>query len=132
MAEPWSQTKEKVMESLTSDVKNGLSSGEADRRLKQFGSNQLVKERRVTFWGVFREEVTEPMILLLFVVGIIYAIWGETRDAITIFAIIIALVFTEIFTEYRAKKAVAALRKLSPEAASVLPDGLYQKVPITP
>jgi Ca2+-transporting ATPase len=129
MNEPWSESPENIFQSLNTDPRTGLSQAEVIKRLKQFGANMLTKERTVSFWSVFREEITEPMILLLLVVGIVYSIWGQVRDAITIFVIIIALVFVEIFTEYRAKKGVAALRKFSQPTATVIRDGLYQSIP---
>jgi len=129
MNEPWSESTEQIFQTLNTDPRTGLSQAEATSRLKQFGANRLTKERTVSFWGVFREEITEPMILLLLVVGIVYSIWGQARDAITIFVIIIALVFVEIFTEYRAKKGVAALRKFSQPTVTLLRDGLYQSIP---
>jgi Ca2+-transporting ATPase len=129
MNKAWSSSQEEVLQAVESDPQSGLSETEAEKRLKEFGPNQLVKERRTSFWGVFKEEVTEPMILLLLAVGVVYSIWGDARDAITIFAIIVALILIEIFTEYRAKKAVAALKKLSPPTTPVLRGGQYQKVP---
>jgi len=69
------------------------------------------------------------MILLLLFVGVVYSIWGELQDAITIFTIIILLVLSEIFTEYRAKKAVIALNKLVPPTVPVIRDGAYQQIP---
>jgi P-type Ca2+ transporter type 2C len=65
------------------------------------------------------------MILLLLGVGVIYSVWGELRDALTIFTVIILLVLSEIFTEYRAKKAVDSLRKLAPPVASLIRAGYY-------
>ena len=127
----WSTSKEEVLGLLNTSPSLGLSRSEAQERLHQYGPNTLTKERSTTFWGVFREEITEPMILLLLVVGVVYSIWGELRDALTIFSIIILLVFVEIFTEYRAKKAVYALRRLSPLTAPVIRDGLFQAVPAT-
>ena len=131
MNKPWSESPESISQSLNADLLTGLTHDEAKSRLNQFGPNRLAIERKVNFWGVFREEITEPMILLLLVVGIVYSIWGEARDAITIFAIIIALVFVEIFTEYRAKKGVAALRKFSQPTVPLLRDGRYQNIPTT-
>ena len=128
MNEPWSVDKDSLLRSLNTNSQAGLNQSEAQNRLKQSGPNRLAAERKVTFWGVFWEEIREPMIVLLLVVGIIYSIWGQASDAITIFAIIIALVFTEIFTEYRAKKGVAALRKYSQPTVSLLRDGRYQNV----
>ncbi|MFH0914637.1 MAG: cation-transporting P-type ATPase [Chloroflexota bacterium] len=125
----WSKTVDETLRSLEVSPDEGLSSEEVQKRLTESGANRLVQERKTTFWRVFREEVTEPMILLLLVVGVVYSVWGKLEDAITIFAIILVLVLVEIFTEYRAKKAVAALRKLAPPTVSVLRDGKYQRVP---
>ncbi|HEX7363735.1 MAG TPA: cation-translocating P-type ATPase [Dehalococcoidia bacterium] len=129
MNEPWAASAEGLLRSLNTHPRTGLTQVEATNRLKQLGANRLTIARKVSFWRVFREEITEPMILLLLVVGIIYSIWGEARDAITIFVIIIALVFVEIFTEYRAKKGVAALKRFSQPTVTLLRDGQYQGVP---
>lgn len=128
MAHPWEIGSKQVLQDTGSSL-SGLSQAEAQTRLKTFGTNHLVKAREVTFRGVFWEEVREPMILLLLVVAVFYGIWGETRDVITIVVIITTLVFTEILTEYRAKKAVAALRKLAPPTTPVIRDGTVKCVP---
>jgi Ca2+-transporting ATPase len=131
MNEPWSENPEDVINSLNTDLDSGLSEAEAKKRLNKFGPNWLAVERKISFWGVFLEEVREPMILLLLGVGVIYSIWGQARDAITIFVIIAALVFIEIFTEYRAKKGIAALKNFSQPTATLLRNGRYQNVPAT-
>ena len=125
----WSKPKEEALQLLNANPLNGLSKEEVTRRLKQFGPNRLLQERTITFFGVFKEEVAEPMILLLLVVGVFYAIWGELRDVITIFAVIVALVGSEVYTEYRAKKSITALRRLSPETTAVIRAGAYVRVP---
>ena len=70
----------------------GLTKIEAQKNLKKFGFNQLFKPEKISFFGIFKEEVTEPMILLLLVVGAVYSFWGKLDDAITIFLVITALV----------------------------------------
>ena len=69
MDKPWSIPEEQISRNLKTDLAKGLSRQEAQERLRTLGPNRLTKERVVTFWGVFREEVAEPMILLLIVVG---------------------------------------------------------------
>ena len=49
----------------------GLTSEEAASRLVQFGENKLVEEREIRFLAILREEVTEPMILLLLAIGVL-------------------------------------------------------------
>lgn len=100
----------------------GLSSTEAKTRLQEFGSNQIAKPHKLSFFGIAKEEVTEPMILLLLGVGFFYAIWGNIGDTITVFGIITIVVLVEVWNEYRAKKAIAALSKMASPKARVLRD----------
>jgi Ca2+-transporting ATPase len=98
----------------------GLTSQEAAKRLVQYGPNKLVEEREIRFLGILREEITEPMILLLLVVGVLYSIWGSLSDALTIIVIIAVLVLVEVWNEYRAKRSISALKKLAAPTAIVL------------
>jgi Ca2+-transporting ATPase len=107
---------------------SGLSHAEAERRLSQFGLNQIAKPKEVRFFSIMREEIAEPMILLLLVVGFFYALWGDLGDAFTILVIIFLLVFVEVWNEYRAKKAISALSKLSAPVSKVLRDGSMVEV----
>jgi Ca2+-transporting ATPase len=101
----------------------GLSNTEAKKRLEKYGLNQIVKPREVHFLSIVREEIVEPMILLLIVVAFFYTIWGSLGDAITIYGVIIALVLAEVYNEYRAKKTIASLSKISSPKARVLRSG---------
>ena len=112
------------MEDLSGESK-GLSQVEAERRLKEVGPNQFVKPLKISFLGIAKEEVVEPMILLLLVVGVLYTVftWPNLQDALTIFSIIFVLVFVEIWNEYRAKKAISALSELAAPKTRVVRDG---------
>jgi len=106
----------------------GLSSSEAERKLAEFGLNQVSKPYEISFLGIAKEEITEPMILLLFVVGFFYSIWGQIEDALTILVVILVLVFVEIWNEYRAKKAISALSKIASPTTKVYRDGGVKEV----
>lgn len=106
----------------------GLNSEEAASGLAQYGPNQIFKPTNVNFWEIAKHEVTEPMILLLLVVGFFYSIWGKFEDAITIFIVIFLLVLAEVYNEYRAKKAIASLEKIAAPKTKVLRDGKITEV----
>ena len=129
MSVPWSEPKEQLIKNAGIDPSLGLNHTEAEARLKQNGPNKLTEAVKITFWGTFWDEIREPMILLLLAVGILYSIWGEFRDAVTIFVVIFLLVMTEVFTEYRAHSAISALRKLAPSTTPVIRDGVYLRIP---
>ena len=93
-----------VIAALRVDAATGLSEGDAGRRLLEFGPNRLREEQVESIWEAFLDELREPMILLLLVTGALYALWGELADALTIFAVIAALLSAEVVNERRAKQ----------------------------
>jgi len=115
------ETKE-VIRQLGVDPDEGLTDQEAAQRLNKYGKNTLVQEREIRFLDIFREEVTEPMILLLIAVGVLYSVLGSLTDALTIIVIIIILVLAEVWNEYRAKRSIASLKQLAPPTTIVLRD----------
>ncbi|MGZ5439874.1 MAG: cation-translocating P-type ATPase, partial [Candidatus Aminicenantales bacterium] len=106
----------------------GLTALEAKKRLAEFGPNRLAKPYQVKFLAIMKEEVTEPMILLLLGVGVVYSVWGKLEDALTIFSIIIVLTFVEVWNEFRAKKAIASLTQLAAPRTKVVRDGAVTEI----
>ncbi len=113
---------------LRADPRQGLSAAHVRTLRDKVGPNSLVRTRPVTFWRVALEEITEPMILLLLAVGVVYALWGEPRDAVAILGIVLAILTIELWIEFRAKRAVAALGTLAPPQVAVVRDGQTRTV----
>jgi Ca2+-transporting ATPase len=110
--------------SLGVNAETGLTNEEAAQRLAKYGPNKLVEQREIRFLGILKEEITEPMILLLLAVGVLYGILDPNiADALTIIAVITILVLVEVWNEYRAKRSIAALRQLAPPTTFVLRNG---------
>src|SRR3990170_5844878 len=118
--------------SLDVNVETGLTNEEAAQRLAKIGLNRLVEGREIRFLAILREEVTEPMILLLLAVGVLYGILDPNiADALTIIAVVTILVLVEVWNEYRAKRSIAALRKLASPTTIVLRNGKPTEVQTT-
>jgi Ca2+-transporting ATPase len=134
---PMSQWHSRELQELTSQLgvnpQQGLTQQEAKQRLGKYGKNSLVQPSEIRFLSIFREEVTEPMILLLIAIGVLYSVLGiitgtGLTDAATIIIIIIILVLAEVWNEYRAKRSVSALKQLAPPTALVLREGQPKEV----
>ena len=108
--------------------RKGLTEQKARELLESSGPNRITSRPEITFLGIAREEITEPMILLLLAVGVFYTILGNIGDALTLYAIIATLVFVEIANEYRAKKAISSLARLAEPRTRVVRDGAIKEV----
>jgi Ca2+-transporting ATPase len=128
MSQWHSQELQEIMRSSDVNPEIGLTDQEAAQRLDKYGMNRLIEEHEIRFLGILKEEVTEPMILLLIAVGVLYSVWGSLTDSLTIIAIISVLVLVEVWNEYRAKRSIAALKKLASPTTMVLRNGQPQEV----
>ena len=95
----------------------GLTKQQVARQKGRYGENDLYSKilensnHEISMWRVFVSEVREPMIIMLFLVGILYLIWDESIwNGLVIFGCILLMVFVEVWNEFRAKKGVQALK----------------------
>lgn len=124
-----SRTGAEAIDALRTDPARGLSAVEAASRLHREGPNTLRQEKEEPWWHEALEALVEPLQLLLIAVAAAYFWLGETGDAITILVVILIVAGIEVFTELRAKRAVAALSSLSAPHASVVRDAQPIDVP---
>lgn len=108
---------------------SGLSSEEATRRLVEYGSNQLVEKKEKHPIIMFAEQFKDFMIMVLIAAAIIAGIVGKPTDAAAILAIVILNAIIGFVQEYRAEKAMAALRKMAAPFCTVVRDGLHVNIP---
>ncbi len=129
MAKPWhSKTLDEVMSELTVNDK-GLTSQEVQERLKKYGYNELIAKKRKSALQMFLGEFKDIFILLLIGATIISLILGEITDGTIIGAIVILVAITGFVQEYRAEKALEALKKLTAPKAHVIREGKEVVIP---
>jgi Ca2+-transporting ATPase len=113
---------DEAMRALNAKI-DGLSSEEAQKRLQEFGPNELKKEKRKSPFRLFLEQFTDMLIIILLIAtGLSFAV-GEAYDAIVIIAIVMACAVLGFSQEYKAEKALEALKKMTAPTATVLRDG---------
>ncbi|HRH82142.1 MAG TPA: cation-transporting P-type ATPase [Thiobacillaceae bacterium] len=124
-----SLTAEQVLDSLhTSD--SGLSAGEAARRLAEYGPNHLREAARENLARAFAREFTHFFALILwFAAALAFAAerfdagQGMARLGVAIVAVILINGVFSFWQEYKAERAMAALRRLLPRQVSAIRDG---------
>jgi Ca2+-transporting ATPase len=107
----------------------GLSSEEAEKRLQQYGPNQLNEAPRPGFLVLLWAQLNNFVVILLIVASVISALLGDYVEAAAIMAIVVLNSVLGIVQEQRAEQALAALRKLAAPDAQVLRDGVRRSVP---
>jgi len=107
----------------------GLSREEAQRRLAQFGPNELVKKGKVSAWAIFLEQFKSFLIIILLIAVALSAVLGEVIDATLIAVIVFFACGLGFIQEYRAERAMEALKRMAAPTASVLRDGKETEIP---
>ncbi|MBI5664723.1 MAG: HAD-IC family P-type ATPase [Nitrospirae bacterium] len=116
-----------VIEELTSSSQ-GLSSGEAARRLDEYGPNELKEKKKKTPFMMFLDQFKDIMIIVLIAAAIISGFIGEVSDTIAIVVIVVLNAAVGFVQEYRAEKAMAALKKMAALSATAMRDGMPETV----
>ncbi|MCS7162184.1 MAG: HAD-IC family P-type ATPase [Bacteroidia bacterium] len=115
--------------SMLHTTPRGLSSQEAERRLQQVGPNQIQKAPPIFLWKILWHQFSSPFIYLLLAAAGISLFLGDYIDAGVISTVLILNATIGFIQEYRAEKAVEALRSLTAPQATVLRDGVEQRLP---
>jgi Ca2+-transporting ATPase len=119
---------ERVLHSLKTG-REGLSGGEAQRRLREFGYNELIERKRITPLQIFLSQFKDVFVIMLLVATGIAFLIGEIIDASTIAVIVILNSMVGFIQEYRSEKAMEAMRKLTAPRARVVRDGREKIIP---
>lgn len=119
---------EDVAQSLQTDIKNGLSNRQHEKKLQKFGLNLLPSKKKISIIGLFFDQFRDFMIMVLMAATIISALMGEIEDAVTIMAIVLLNAILGFIQEYRAEKSLQALKELTAPEAKVIRAGQFAVV----
>lgn len=126
---PWhTLSAEQAFEQLQSQP-IGLTQAEAQERLQRFGLNELQAANRISPWRILLEQFKNVLILILLVATVISLFLGHGVESVVIAVIVLFAVLLGFVQEYRAERAIEALRQMAAPAATVLRDGMEIKIP---
>lgn len=101
----------------------GLSNEQARICLEQYGLNELIEKGKASAWGILLEQFKNFLIIILLIAVVLSAFLGEVADAVVILVIVFFAAGLGFIQEYRAERAMAALKKMAAPMATVLREG---------
>lgn len=111
--------------------REGLSTSDAEARLLKYGRNELEEAKKKSPLGMLLRQFTDVMILILLAAAVISGIIGDVTDTIVILVIVLLNAIVGFLQEYRAEKAMQALKQMAVTQARVLRDGTNTHMPAT-
>ena len=101
------------------DPAQGLDSGEVERRLGQYGPNELPKEPPPSMWEVARGQLSNPMNIMLLIVAVASFVVGQVPTGIFVVGLVTFNVVMGSAQELKARASVEALAQLQVPHARV-------------
>ncbi|HNQ35132.1 MAG TPA: HAD-IC family P-type ATPase [bacterium] len=123
MNNQWYRMTEKAVIEQLSSAFNGLSAAEAERRISEYGYNQLEMKKEETLFSIFIRQFKSPLIYILLFAALISFAVKKNTNGIVIFTVLMVNALTGFIQESRARKSMEALKKLSAPRTRVLRDG---------
>ncbi|MFN8474316.1 MAG: cation-translocating P-type ATPase [Anaerolineae bacterium] len=108
---------------------SGLTDGQVTQRLAQHGPNELQDRGAKAPTAILWEQVTSVMVLILIGAAVLSIFLGKYFEASAILAIVVLFAVLGFIQEYRAERAIAALKKLSVPDVRVRRDGAIVQTP---
>ncbi|MEW6334664.1 MAG: cation-translocating P-type ATPase [Thermodesulfobacteriota bacterium] len=120
---------DRVLEGLETDLQRGLTVEAVRTRLDTYGPNELSKEEKASPWVLFFNQFKNILIAILLVAIVLSALVGELVDAAIIAVIVVFCALLGFVQEYRAERALDALKKMLSPTITALRDGREEEVP---
>jgi Ca2+-transporting ATPase len=108
---------------------DGLRSEEAAKRLEKYGRNELVEKGKRSLLAMVIDQFRDFMILILIAAAVVSGFVGDLADTIAILVIVILNAVIGVVQEYRAEKAMEALKQMAAPVALVFRDGRVTTIP---
>ncbi|MFA6341145.1 MAG: HAD-IC family P-type ATPase, partial [Candidatus Paceibacterota bacterium] len=117
-----------TIDSLSTDIENGISEKEAEERTKTFGQNVIEKKQGASWFFILLNQFKSSLILILIFAGAITLFISHYRDAFFIFAAVIVNTILGFYQEYKAEKALSEIKTYLKQRARVIRDGIEREI----
>jgi len=120
---------EEAVRRLASDAFSGLTLEQAGERRQRYGANEIREAKRRGPLAMFLGQFTDFMILVLIAAAVVSGLIGDLVDTLVIVAIVVLNAVIGFVQEYRAERAIAALRQMAALQAQVVRGGHPAMIP---
>lgn len=110
---------EKVL-SWLSVPEGGLTQEEAERRLKQYGPNQIAHEKSVAWYNLLYHAFRNPFVLVLIILGVISYVTKDYKATIVMSIMVSISVGLRFVQEFRSTRAALKLKAMVSTTVTVL------------
>ncbi len=117
-----------ILRELEVDPRQGLTEDAVRSRREKYGTNELSKEDRVSPVTLFLAQFKNTLIIILLVATVLSAVLGEIVDAAIILVIVLFCAVLGFVQEYRAGRALDALKRMLAPTITVLREGKAARV----
>ncbi len=111
-----------------SSSEDGLSTAEAKTRIETHGPNELQERKGKSALVMMGEQFSQTMVLILIAAAFISAFLGKGTETAAILAIVVLFAVLGFVQEYRAERAMAALKRLAVPVVRVRREGTVQEM----
>ena len=120
---------EELLDDFETHLERGLTSAQAQRRLEQFGANELTERPRPGFLALLWDQFKNFLVIILIIAAAISLALGEYVDSFAIMFIVLLNAVVGVIQESKAEQALAALQKMAAPQAQVIRDGQQLTIP---
>ena len=124
----WTLSESETIDLLETDVQNGLSEKEAEKRLKVFGQNIIEGAKGTSRFLILLNQFKSPLILILLFAGIVTLVISHYHDAFFIFAAVLINATLGFYQEFKAEKALAELKTYLKQRSRVIRGGADREI----
>jgi Ca2+-transporting ATPase len=122
-------SRQEVLDRLDVRLDRGLTSEQGHERLAEYGPNELVETGLKSPLLILWDQLSEVMVVVLLVAAVISFLLGDYLDAAAIMVIVVLNALLGFVQEYRAERAMAALKEMAAPVVHARRDGEIRNVP---
>lgn len=118
-----SRSIEEVTEVLDTKPDKGLSDDEVEKRLQEYGPNELEEQEEKSLWNILLDQLNNPVVYLLAAAALVAFLFGDIPEAIAILVVVVLNTAIGFWMEYQARQSMEALKQMDRMTTKVLRSG---------